>query len=89
MNIKLSMVDVETGEILAHKYHNLACNLQTRNDAGFTKIMEWAQSCVKGVRTSDHKCIELRVAFSDEIEPQWIPFNDLEQAKENAQAYVY
>ena len=50
-------------------------NLQTRNDAGFTKIMEWAQSCVKGVRTSDHKCIELRVAFfQTRIEPQWIPF---------------
>lgn len=89
MNLKFTMIDVETGEILAHKYHNLTCNFQTKNDAGFTKIMEWAQSCVKGVRTSEHKKIELRIGFQDEIEPQWIPFDDVETAKKLAQQYVY
>ena len=89
MNLKLQMIDIDTGEILAHKYHNLVCSFATRGDAGFTKILEWAQSCVKGVRTSEHKHIELRVGFSEEIEPAYIPFDDLEKAKENAASYVY
>lgn len=89
MNLKLTMIDVDTGEILAHKYHNYVCSFLTPKDAGFTRIMEWVQSCVKGVRTTEHKKIELRIGFCEEIEPRFIPFNDLDKAKELATSYVY
>lgn len=89
MNLKFQMIDTDTGEILAHKYHNFVCSFCTKNDAGFTRIMEWAQSCVKGVRCSEHKSIELRIGFCEDRDPEYIPFNDLDLAKEKAAEYVY
>ena len=66
------MIDIDTGEILATRYSNYACNFADKKDVGFSKILAWAQSCVRGVRTSNHENIELRVGFCKEKAPQFL-----------------
>ena len=76
MNLRFQMVDTDTGEILAHRYENLACNIGAPNDVGFKKIVDWAASCIRGVRTTEHKNIELRVGFCKEIAPSFLSFSE-------------
>lgn len=90
MNIRLQMIDTDTGEILATKYANYALNFGLKNDAGFILIMNWVHSCVRGIRTTEHKNIELRVGFCNEKEELFLPFGmTKEQSIKNASDYVY
>ena len=66
------MVDTDTGEILATRYNNYACNFGDKKDVGFSKILAWAQSCVRGVRCANHDNIELRIGFSKEKAPEFL-----------------
>lgn len=89
MNVRVQMIDTETGEILGTKYSNYALNFNTKNDAGFVHIMNWIQSSVRGVRVAKHKGIELRVNFCEELQPEYLPFyQNSEQANEIAKSYV-
>lgn len=90
MNLRLQMVDTDTGELLAHKYCNYALNFSTKNDAGFILIMNWVQSCVRGVRTTDHQNIQLQIQFCEEKESLFLPFGmTKEDSIKNAAEYVY
>lgn len=76
MNLRFEMIDIDTGEILAHRYENLACNIGLKNDVGFSKINSWAASCIRGVRSSEHENIELRISFCKEKAPSFLKFED-------------
>lgn len=90
MNIRLQMIDTDTGEILATKCCNYVLSFATRNDSGFKLIMNWIHSCVRGVRISDHKSIELRVHFEQEKESLFLPFGmSKEDSLKLAGEYVY
>ena len=90
MNVRVQMVDTDTGEILGTKYSNYALNFNTKNDAGFIMIMKWVQSCVRGIRVAHHNSIELRVHFCEEKESLNLPFGMTEQeAIKQASDYVY
>ena len=67
MNLRLQMIDADTGEILVTRYKNYAMSFATKNDAGFRTCVEWCMSCVRGVRMKRSKNIELRIGFSEEI----------------------
>ena len=86
MNLTLTMVDTETGEILARNNKNLTFNFNTNSDAGFRTCLEWCMSAVRGVRTTDHKSIELRFHFCEEQGSLPLPFGmtDLEARKQAA-----
>lgn len=89
MNVRVQMIDTDTGEILGTKYACYALNFETKFDKGFEFLMRWLQSSVRGVRVARHKGIELRVHFSEEKESLFLPFNQsLEEAKEIASSYV-
>lgn len=60
------MVDVDTGEVLAMSSKSFAMNFNTKNDAGFRTCMEWCMSCVRGLRNTNHKNLELRIGFLSE-----------------------
>ena len=84
------MVDTDTGEILATKYSNYALNFATKNDAGFTMIMRWVQSCVRGIRNAGHNGIELKIYFCEEKECLSLPFGmTVDDANKLASEYVY
>lgn len=68
MNINIEMLDSQTGKTIAKRSANYALNFGTRNDSGFECIMKWVQSCVRGVRLTEHKEIELRVRFDEKYE---------------------
>lgn len=90
MNLSVEMIDMNTGEVLGRKSANYVLNFATKNDAGFVFLMRWLQSCVRGVRLSDHKDIQLRVSFHDDKESLFLPFGmSVEQADELAKQYVY
>ena len=90
MNIRVQMIDTDTGEILGTKYANYALNFGTKNDNGFVFIMRWVQSAVRGIRVAHHKSIELRIGFVEEKESLFIPFGMTdEEVQSNAAQYVY
>ena len=90
MNVRLQMIDTDTGEILATKYANYAFNFAYKGDVGFTTIINWAHSCVRGIRNTEHKNIELRVGFCEEKEELFLPFGmTKEESIKNAAEYVY
>lgn len=66
MNIRLQMVDTDTGEILAHMYHNYALNFNCKDDAGFRCLLAWCQSCVRGIRINGKKNLDLNIHFADD-----------------------
>lgn len=68
MNINIQMFDKKTGDLIAKRSANYALNFVTRNDSGFECIMKWVQSCVRGVRLTEHKEIELRISFDEKYE---------------------
>lgn len=72
MNLKFQIIDTTTGEILAHRYANYACNFDDKNDVGFRKILAWAQSCVRGIRCNNVDSLELRIGFCAEKAPQYL-----------------
>lgn len=76
MYLRLEMIDVNTGEVLAHSYDNLACNIENKNDVGISKIDAWVASCIRGVRSTEHTSIQLRIAFSKEKESLSLNFQD-------------
>ena len=65
------MLDIDTGELLAHSDCNYACNFNDKKDVGFRKILAWAQSCVRGIRIKKHKRIALIVGFTDDLRPDF------------------
>ena len=73
MIIVLKMIDTQTGEILAESSKSFVLNFHCSNDAGFACIKRWIESCVRGVRTTNHKNIELRTHFSEEKQIPFIP----------------
>ena len=66
MNLRLQIVDTDTGEILAHVYKNYALNFNCKDDAGFRCILAWCQSCVRGIRLNGKKNLDLNLHFADE-----------------------
>ena len=86
MHLRLQMIDTGTGEIICTRYKEYACSFGTKNDAGFRVLMEWCMSAVRGVRTTDHKSIELRFHFCEEQGSLPLPFGmtDLEARKQAA-----
>lgn len=90
MNIRLQMVDTETGEIIGSSFKQYALNFATKNDAGFTFIMRWIQSAVRGIRSTDHKHIEVKIFMEEESMSLGLPFPPpVEVQKEQARQYVY
>lgn len=89
MNLEFTMVDVKTGEIFARSKKTFACNFAVSNDAGFRTMMQWCQSAVRGVRKSDHKEIELRIYFGEDMPLPQLPFGMTDDlAKQQALQYV-
>ena len=83
------MVDTDTGEIICTSYKDFACNFATKNDAGFRTCVEWCMSAVRGVRTTVHKNIELRIHFAEEQGSLPLPFGiTIDDARKQAAAYV-
>ena len=66
------MVDIDTGEIIATRYNNYSCNFCDSKDVGFSKILAWAQSCVRGIRQGKADNIELRIGFCKEKAPEYL-----------------
>lgn len=82
MNLRFQMVDTDTGEILATSYNNYILNFYDKKDVGFRRCLEWCMSAVRGVRTTEHKNIELRVFFGEEKKPlSLFPDNNVDAAK--------
>lgn len=63
------MVDTDTGEILGTSYRNYALNFADKKDTGFIRCLEWCMSAVRGVRSTEHKNIEVRIFFGEEKQP--------------------
>lgn len=76
MNLRFQMIDTDTGEILARRSENLACNIGMPNDVGFKRISDWCASCIRGVRSTEHESIELRIEFCNEKAPAFLQFRD-------------
>ena len=77
MNLRFQMVDTDTGEILGTSFKNYVLNFADKNDVGFRRCLEWCMSCVRGVRTTEHKNIELKIYFGEERSP--LPIFEQEQ----------
>lgn len=89
MNLRFQMVDTDTGEIICTSYKDFAMNFSTKNDAGFRTCIEWCMSAVRGVRTTGHKSIELRIHFVEEQGSLPLPFGmTVQQARSEAKQYV-
>ena len=89
MNLRLQMVDADTGEILVTRYKEFACSFATKNDAGFRTCVEWCMSAVRGVRMKKANNIELRIGFSENQGSLFLPFGMTENdAKNEALNYV-
>lgn len=65
-NISCKMIDTDTGEILASSNRNYALQFSVSNDCGFKHLNEWLKSAVRGIRTTEHKSIEVRFHFQEE-----------------------
>ena len=89
MNLRFQMVDTDTGEILGTSYKNYALNFADKNDVGFRRCLEWCMSCVRGIRSTDHKNIELKIFFGEEKVPLSLFEQDIvtNQAKEVLNVY--
>lgn len=74
MNITLTMVDTKTGEILANTQRNYALQISNPSDAGFKFLRRWLDSVVRGVRSTNHKSIELRCHMEEDVKNPYIPF---------------
>lgn len=83
------MVDTDTGEILATSYKNYILNFNDKKDVGFIRCLEWCMSAVRGVRTTDHKNIELCILFGSEKKPLSLFSDDHVNAAQNLLANVY
>lgn len=83
------MIDTDTGEILATSYKNYILNFHDKKDVGFRKCLEWCMSAVRGVRTTSHKHIELRVFFGEEKAPLPLFPESHVDAAQNVLANVY
>lgn len=89
MNLDFQIIDVQTGEILARSKRTYACNFATSNDVGFRTMMQWCQSCVRGVRKTEHKELELRIYFGEDMPLPQLPFGMTDDmAKQQALLYV-
>lgn len=89
MNLRFQMVDTDTGEILATSYKNYILNFCDKKDVGFTRCLEWCMSAVRGVRTTEHKNIELRIFFGSEKKPLSLFSDDNVNAAKNILSNVY
>lgn len=88
--MRFQMVDTSTGEIICTSYKDFACNFAVSNDAGFRTCMEWCMSAVRGVRTTDHKNIELRIHFAEEQGFLPLPFGmSIDDVRSKACQYVH
>lgn len=65
MDLQIEMIDKQTGEVLAKKCRDYALNFAVKNDSGFAYLHRWLESCVRGVRCSEHRQIQLRIDFSE------------------------
>ena len=66
MNLKIQMVDTDTGEILYNQEKILACQFH-KNDTAFNLMHKVLESCVRGVRCDpkEPRSIELRIRFCE------------------------
>lgn len=69
MNLRFQMIDTDTGEILGTSYKNYALNFADKKDTGFLRCLEWCMSAVRGIRSTQHKNIEVRIFFGEEVKP--------------------
>ena len=69
MNLRFQMIDTDTGEILGTSYKNYALNFADKKDTGFIRCLEWCMSAVRGIRSTEHKNIEVRIFFGTEKQP--------------------
>ena len=73
MIVTFTMIDTDSGEILARNTKNYVLNFSTANDAGFACIKRWIESSIRGIRCAGHHNIELRTHFSKEKQIPFIP----------------
>ena len=78
MNLKIQMVDTDTGELLYNQEKILACQF-TKNDTAFRLMHNVLESCVRGIRNRKCDSIELKIRF---YEPKLgnsphLPFTDV------------
>lgn len=78
MNFYVEMADKDTGELLYRNKATYACNFVS-NDTGRKFISKIIDSCLRGVRQSEHKNINLSISFCEPKENEFvelIPFTD-------------
>lgn len=64
MNLKIQMVDTDTGELLYNVNKQLACNF-SKNDVAFNLMHKVLESCVRGIRYRKSNSIELKIRFCE------------------------
>jgi len=64
MNLRIQMVDTDTGEILYNQEKILACQF-VKNDTAFNLMHKVLESCVRGVRGDKARSIELKIRFCE------------------------
>lgn len=64
MNFYIEMADKDTGELLYRRQCNYACNFIS-GDTGRKFLVSVIDSCLRGVRSSEHKQINLNISFSE------------------------
>lgn len=84
MNVHVDMIDMETGEILGRRSANYAFNFGVKDDAGFSFLLSWIQSCVRGIRVAKKNDLQLRIHFTDEKQPQYLFGSSPDNLKEEA-----
>lgn len=66
-NINLKMVDCDTGEILGSTSKSYVLDFGVPQDAGFKFLKRWYESALRGIRLTEHKSIEVRVHFQEDV----------------------
>lgn len=88
MNLKIEMYDMETNELLAHRYCEYQCNFMDKNDSGFKTLLAWCRSAVRGVRVKHLPAVELKIQFLEPT-PQPDLFGGVSRDKFNEQAEAF
>lgn len=66
-NINLKMIDCDTGEILGSTSKSYVLDFGVSSDAGFKFLKRWYESALRGIRKTEHKSIEVRVHFQEDV----------------------
>lgn len=82
------MIDVDTGELLAHRYCQYELNLCSKDDAGFKTLLAWCRSCVRGIRVKGHSNLALNILFCKDVTSEEL-FNGVSRDEFNKIAEAY